>query len=144
MDSNGRRYKENDLTAPITDLSRKFTWRGVTPRGSRGWAYSLEKLEELWNVGLIHVKTDGSPSLRGHKNISMNTMDQNCNMDRYSSRWQYGQGAPWLPHPETAGTAGSHHQSQFKPRRHGAGPLLRLRHCPGGGRQAGAPMGGRH
>ncbi|MCY3537290.1 MAG: hypothetical protein OXI08_05935 [Cyanobacteria bacterium MAG IRC4_bin_6] len=37
VDSNGRRYKENDLTAPITDLSRKFTWRGVTPRGSRGW-----------------------------------------------------------------------------------------------------------
>ena len=67
IDSKGRRYKGNDLTAPTTDLSRKFTWRGVTPGSARGWAYSLEYLEELWDAGLIHVKVDGRPSLRGHK-----------------------------------------------------------------------------
>ena len=66
-DSDGRRYKGNDLTAPSNNASRQFTWRGATPKPPRGWAYSLEKLEELWQSGLIHTKKDGTPSLRGHK-----------------------------------------------------------------------------
>ncbi|MCY4345710.1 MAG: DNA methyltransferase [Aestuariivita sp.] len=63
----GRFYAKEDLTAPSTDPARKFTWRGTTPGGSRGWAYSHERLEELWNAGLIHTKTDGKPALDGRK-----------------------------------------------------------------------------
>ncbi len=63
----GRRYKGDDLTSPNGSPSRWFTWRGATSKGSRGWSYSLERLEELWAAGLIHTRKDGVPSLRGHK-----------------------------------------------------------------------------
>jgi len=66
-DRDGRHYKGDDLTAPNGSPSRQFTWRGATPKGARGWCYSLERLEELWAAGLIHTRKDGIPSLRGHK-----------------------------------------------------------------------------
>ena len=66
VDSDGRRYKGSDLTAPNGSSARRFTWRGTTPNSSRGWAHSKEKLEELWAAGRIHTKKDGTPSIRGH------------------------------------------------------------------------------
>ena len=64
MDSDGRRYKGADLTAP-GPTKNNFTWRGATPK--YGWRHSLERLEELWSAGLIRKKRDGTPALDGHK-----------------------------------------------------------------------------
>ena len=66
-DARGR-YKGNDLTAPGTTEKRRFVWRGAQPGPNRVWAYTREKLEELYHEGMIHTKGDGvTPSLAGHK-----------------------------------------------------------------------------
>ena len=46
---------------------KNFTWRGTTPPAHRGWGFSLEQLEELWEQGLILRKQDGTPRLDGRK-----------------------------------------------------------------------------
>ena len=65
-DSDGRRWKSADLTAPGSNPNRMFTWRGRTPT-TRGWAYSMEELENLWERGLILTNEEGIPLLRGKK-----------------------------------------------------------------------------
>ena len=63
----GNLYKAEDLTAPGVAPSRFFEWRGAVP-GNRSWRYSKEKLEELWEAGLILTKRDGkTPRLDGLK-----------------------------------------------------------------------------
>ena len=63
-DKNGRLYKANDLTAPGQNPTRMFEWRGTKP--SRNWAFSKEKLEELYAEGRILLGRDGKPRRRGH------------------------------------------------------------------------------
>ena len=65
-DPDGRRWKSADLTAPGSNPNRMFTWRGRTPT-TRGWAYSMEELENLWERGLILTNDEGIPLLRGRK-----------------------------------------------------------------------------
>lgn len=67
-DASGRLYKGENLTAarPNSD-SGKFEWRGTMPGPSRGWAYTVEQLEEFWNAGRILTKADGTPRLDGMK-----------------------------------------------------------------------------
>ena len=68
IDTNGRRYKLDDLTAPRPDSeSGKFEWRGTKPSPTRGWGYKLEQLEEWWQEGRIHTKKDGTPRMDGLK-----------------------------------------------------------------------------
>ena len=43
-----------------------MTWRGRTPT-TRGWAYSKEELENLWERGLILTNNEEIPLLRGRK-----------------------------------------------------------------------------
>ena len=65
-DSNGRKYKLDDLTAPRPDSnSGKFEWRGTMPGSTRGWGYKIEQLEEWWEQGRIHTKKDGTPRMDG-------------------------------------------------------------------------------
>ena len=67
IDQTGNLYKAEDLTAPGITPSRSFEWRGAVPR-NRSWRYSKEKLEELWEAGLILTKRDGkTPRLDGLK-----------------------------------------------------------------------------
>lgn len=66
-DKDGRMYTARDLTFSSTNANRQFTWRGNRPPGNRSWGYSLERLEELWNKGLILTKKDGTPRLDGLK-----------------------------------------------------------------------------
>ena len=67
-DSDGRRYRLDDLTAPRPDSnSGKFEWRGTMPSSTRGWGYKLEQLEQWWREGRIHVKRDGTPRMDGLK-----------------------------------------------------------------------------
>ncbi|MDD9955607.1 MAG: DNA methyltransferase [Anaerolineaceae bacterium] len=67
-DSDGRRYKLDDLTAPRPDSnSGKFEWRGTMPGPTRGWGYRIEQLEEWWQEGRIHTKRDGTPRMDGLK-----------------------------------------------------------------------------
>ena len=58
-------YKADDLTAP--DSTRRFEWRGTTPKAPRGWAHSREQLEAWWAEGRIIRKQDGAPRLDGLK-----------------------------------------------------------------------------
>lgn len=62
----GRLVTGQDLTM-TGNAHRNFTWRGTTPPPNRGWGFSLEQLEELWEQGLILKKQDGSPRLDGRK-----------------------------------------------------------------------------
>ncbi|MCA3510391.1 MAG: site-specific DNA-methyltransferase, partial [Rhodobacter sp.] len=65
-DANGRLYRADDLTADRTNsTSGKFEWRGTMPPATRGWAYSLEQLEEWWAAGLILTRRDGTPRMDG-------------------------------------------------------------------------------
>ena len=68
VDETGRLVTGQDLT--ITDVAGtgpRFNWRGAQPPPTRCWAYSRERLEEMWSAGLILVKKDGSPRLDGRK-----------------------------------------------------------------------------
>ena len=68
MDTDGRRYKLENLTAPRPDSdSGKFEWRGNTPGPTRGRGYKLEQLESWWAEGRIECKRDGTPRLDGLK-----------------------------------------------------------------------------
>ena len=67
-DSDGRRYKLENLTAPRPNsTSGKFNWRGTMPGPTRGWGYNLEQLEAWWHEGRIRAKTDGTPRMDGLK-----------------------------------------------------------------------------
>lgn len=67
-DENGRLYRAENLTADRRNsASGKFNWRGTMPPPSRGWAYSLEQLEEWWSEGRILKRRDGSPRMDGLK-----------------------------------------------------------------------------
>lgn len=63
----GRLFTGQDLTLMGTNPARQFEWRGVKPPSNRVWGYSEEKLEELWERGLILKKKDGSPRFDGMK-----------------------------------------------------------------------------
>ncbi len=67
-DKDGRYYKAQDLTAarPNSD-SGKFEWRGNQPGSTRGWAYTLDQLEEFWARGRILLKRNGTPRADGLK-----------------------------------------------------------------------------
>lgn len=67
-DKDGRLYRGDDLTADRANSnSGKFEWRGTMPPSSRGWAHSLEHLEELWADGRILTRKDGCPRMDGLK-----------------------------------------------------------------------------
>ena len=68
LDSDGRRYKLENLTAPRPNsTSGKFNWRGTLPGPTRGWGYNLEQLEAWWHEGRIRTKSDGAPRMDGLK-----------------------------------------------------------------------------
>ena len=62
-------YKCENLTAPATSksLKRQFEWRGVNSGLNRTWAYSLEKLEDLYAQDKIALQNDGRPRKDGLK-----------------------------------------------------------------------------
>ncbi len=62
----GRMVTGQDLTM-TGNAHRNFTWRGSTPPPHRGWGFSEEQLEALWEQGLILTKQDGTPRLDGRK-----------------------------------------------------------------------------
>jgi site-specific DNA-methyltransferase (adenine-specific) len=67
-DESGRLFKAENLTAERkTSDSGKFSWRGTMPGPTRGWAHTLDQLEEWWQAGLILKKKDGTPRLDGLK-----------------------------------------------------------------------------
>jgi adenine-specific DNA-methyltransferase len=65
---NGRRYARRDLTASMTRASsgQIYTWKGITPTGSRCWAMTKEKMDELAAQGRIHWPKEkgGMPRLK--------------------------------------------------------------------------------
>ncbi len=62
----GRMVTGQDLTM-TGNAHKNFTWRGTTPPPHRGWGFSEEQLEALWDRGLILTKQDGTPRLDGRK-----------------------------------------------------------------------------
>lgn len=66
-DNDGRLFTGQDLTVSSKSVGRQFEWRGVKPPSNRAWAFSLEKLEELFSDGKILVGREGKPILRGLK-----------------------------------------------------------------------------
>jgi DNA modification methylase len=67
-DEDGRVYRAENLTADRANSnSGKFEWRGTMPPASRGWAYTLDKLEEFFADGRILLRRDGTPRMDGLK-----------------------------------------------------------------------------
>lgn len=67
-DEEGRLYRAENLTADRRNSnSGKFEWRGTMPPNTRGWAYSIDQLEEWWAEGRILTRRDGSPRMDGLK-----------------------------------------------------------------------------
>jgi len=58
-------YRCDDLTSP--GRARQFIWRGVHPGENRSWRFSEEKLEELYEQGLIELQKNGKPRKDGMK-----------------------------------------------------------------------------
>jgi site-specific DNA-methyltransferase (adenine-specific) len=66
-ETSGRYFTGQDLTMMGTSADRQFEWRGTKPPSNRVWGMAQDKLEELWEAGLILTKADGSPRLDGRK-----------------------------------------------------------------------------
>ena len=67
-DDDGKLFRAENLTADRRNSnSGKFEWRGTMPPATRGWAHSLEQLEEWWTEGRILTRRDGSPRMDGLK-----------------------------------------------------------------------------
>ncbi len=66
VDSTGRKYRLDDLTAPTSGRDR-FEWRGTRPGNTRCWGYRREQLESWWEEGRIQTKRDGTPRMDGLK-----------------------------------------------------------------------------
>jgi DNA modification methylase len=68
VDENGKRYSRRDLTASMSRASsgQIYTWRGITPTGSRCWAMTKDKMDELEAKGRIHwpASKGGMPRLK--------------------------------------------------------------------------------
>jgi site-specific DNA-methyltransferase (adenine-specific) len=62
-----RLYRGENLTAPHFSSTRTVEWRGVHPGKDRQWRFSLERLEKLWDSGLILLRKDGKPRKDGLK-----------------------------------------------------------------------------
>ena len=58
-------YRCDDLTSP--GKARQFTWRGVHPGTNRSWRFPEEKLDELYDQGLIELQQNGKPRKDGLK-----------------------------------------------------------------------------
>lgn len=65
-DENNRLFTGQDLTIS-GNKNRNFEWRGTQPPENRGWAVSLEQLEQWWSEGKILKRRDGCPRLDGLK-----------------------------------------------------------------------------
>ncbi|MHB8107686.1 MAG: DNA methyltransferase [Candidatus Cryosericum sp.] len=65
--STGRMYTGQDLTLTGHSVERNFEWRGSRPPANRVWSVSKDRLEELYEKGLILLKQDGTPRLDGMK-----------------------------------------------------------------------------
>jgi len=63
-DENGL-YRCDDLTSP--GKARQFIWRGIDPGTNRSWRFTEEKLEELYEQGLIELQKNGMPRKDGMK-----------------------------------------------------------------------------
>ena len=67
-DEDNRWYKAENLTADRVDSnSGKFEWRGTMPPPTRGWAYTLDQLEDWYAEGRILLRRDGCPRMDGLK-----------------------------------------------------------------------------
>jgi len=64
-DPDGRLYTGQDLTVSSKSVGRQFEWRGIKPPSNRAWAFSFNKLEELFENGKIIIGRSGEPILRG-------------------------------------------------------------------------------
>lgn len=57
----GRRYRRGDLTAGKPGGDVDYEWHGVRPYKGRHWAYSREKLDEMYAEGRIEFRKTGMP-----------------------------------------------------------------------------------
>ncbi|MCL4490067.1 MAG: site-specific DNA-methyltransferase [Chloroflexi bacterium] len=68
VDEKGRRYARRDLTAGMDRASKGqiYTWKGITPPGTRCWVYTRDKMDALHAQGRIHYpkKPGGMPRLK--------------------------------------------------------------------------------
>jgi DNA modification methylase len=57
----GRRYRRGDLTAAKPGGDVDYEWHGVRPYKGRHWAYSREKLDQMYAEGRIEFRSTGMP-----------------------------------------------------------------------------------
>ncbi|HOY84963.1 MAG TPA: DNA methyltransferase [Candidatus Syntrophosphaera sp.] len=64
FDSDGRRYRLDNITAPMSRASKGqvYAWKGYNLSPSRCFVYNQEKMEQLDKEGRIHYSESGYPS----------------------------------------------------------------------------------
>ncbi len=70
VDSQGKRYRLDDLFASLDRPTLKFEWNGRMPPPGRSWRYSQERLRTLEDEGRIESSSSGVPMLRRFKDES--------------------------------------------------------------------------
>lgn len=60
----GRRFTLVDLTANKPGGDTDYEWHGVRPYKGRHWAYSREKMDQMFEAGLIVFRRTGMPRLK--------------------------------------------------------------------------------
>ena len=60
-------YRAENLTAPHYSPTRTIEWKGTHPGENRQWRFSIEKLDELYDNGLILLQANGTPRKDGFK-----------------------------------------------------------------------------
>jgi len=60
-ESSGRRYRRGDLTANKPGGDVDYEWHGARPYKGRHWAYSREKMDQMFAEGRIEFRSTGMP-----------------------------------------------------------------------------------
>ncbi len=64
IDSDGRKYRKRDLTAPRRGQSGQYEWKGMMPPKGRMWSYTQANMEALEAEGRIVYTRNGMPRLK--------------------------------------------------------------------------------
>ncbi|MBN1176701.1 MAG: restriction endonuclease, partial [Dehalococcoidales bacterium] len=65
VDTQGRKYMEDNITAPSHGSSSgQYEWHGKTPPSGRMWSYTKENMERLEAEGLLIYTRNGMPRLK--------------------------------------------------------------------------------
>ena len=81
-DEDGKKYTQGDLTAPSYNVRGNYEWKGHRSGSGNGcWRYSKEKMDELYEKGLIVYSQNNAPRLKRYLDLDKGTPLQDLWLD---------------------------------------------------------------